>query len=96
MPVAICGFRKNGRELLKRIQACGVQVAYIIERNYEALSVLEEDLNIPIVGFEEDADFYLIAERILLTGDIPDAVVVECMRVAGIDLPLETVDKGEW
>lgn len=96
MRVAICGFRKKGRELLKRMHEEHMQVAYIIERNYEALSTLEKDIGIPIVGFGENLEFYAQAERILLTGDIPESTVAECLKVAGIDLPLETIDKGEW
>lgn len=85
--VALCGYRNVGRGLLKHMQEENINIAYIIERNYEALVELEKELKIPIVGFGEELQFYKKADVILLYGDLPDIVVRECLQMAGIDVP---------
>lgn len=88
--VAICGYRKYGRALYAQLQQQGIQVAYIIERNYQALAAVEQ-LPVPIVGF--DADLYDQADVIILTPDLDEAVVRECMELAGIRIPLISYDE---
>jgi len=88
--VGICGYRRYGRELYQMLKETGISVKYVIERNYEALSVLEK-LDIPIVGF--DADLYDQADVIILTPDLDEAVVRECMELAGIRIPLISYDE---
>lgn len=86
--VAICGFRKRGRKLYGFLRQKDVNVAYIMERNYEALSVLEKDIDVPIVGFGENTDFYREADAIIPSGDLPEDMVKECLELAGIDVPV--------
>lgn len=88
--VAICGYRKYGRALYAQLRQQGVQVPYIIERNYQALSAVEQ-LPVPIVGF--DANIYDQADVIILTPDLDEAIVRECMELAGIGVPLITFDE---
>ena len=88
--VALCGYRKQGRELYKKLQATSIEIPYIIERNYQALSLVEKDLGTSIVGFGENAEFYQQAEVILLTGDLPEGIVYECLEIAGINVPVIT------
>lgn len=88
--VAICGFRKKGRSLYKSLIKKNVNISYIIERNYEAFERLYTDVKIPIVGFNEKVEFYAQAEIILLTGDLPEELVRECLELAGIKMPVIT------
>lgn len=91
--VAICGYRNKGRALLEKLQNAGIHIPYIIERNYEALGRLEEELEVSIVGFDKAHEFYSQADVILWSGDLPEALVKECMEIAGIDIPMVSV---EW
>lgn len=95
LSVAICGFRKQGRALYERLIQRGVHVPYIMERNYQALSETEH-LPIPIVGF--NADIYEQADVIILTSDLPEELVRECIELAGITVPVISWDKieGTW
>lgn len=88
--IALCGYRKQGREMYKKLLEAGVTVPYIIERNYQSLSHWESDLGIRIVGFQESKEFYKKAEAILLTGDLPETIVEEAMELAEIDVPIIT------
>ncbi len=90
---AICGFRNKGRKLYEYLKQKNIHIPYIIERNYEALAWLETGLDIPIVGFNENADFYRHAEAVILSGDLPEDTVKECLMLAGIDIP---VISNEW
>jgi len=92
--VAICGYRNKGRKLYKELLDSGKKVAYIIERNYEALSALEKDLDCRIVGFNENETFYAQADAIIFLGDLPNGVVAECLSLAEIKLPLIEYSSG--
>lgn len=86
--VALCGYRQKGRNIYQQLAEKNIRIPYIIERNYQALKILENDLGVPIVGFEEEPAFYEEADAILLTGDLPEAVVRESLELAGIKLPI--------
>lgn len=88
--IALCGYRQRGRDIYLQLAGGNIRIPYIIERNYQALKILEKDLGVPIVGFEEELTFYETADAILLTGDLPETVVRESMELAGIKLPLVT------
>lgn len=85
---AICGFRKKGRELYDCLLQKGVHIPYIVERNYEALSLLEKKRGVPVVGFDENMEFYGQADVIILSGDLPEDVIRECFELAGIEMPV--------
>lgn len=89
--IAICGFRKFGRELYEQLIERGIYVPYIIERNYQALSETER-IDTPIVGF--DSDIYDRADVIILTSDLPENVARECLKLAGITVPLLPYKEG--
>lgn len=91
-PVAIYGFRKNGRNLYKLLIKKKIRIVYIVERNYEALGMLEKDLGIPIVGFNEDKSLYGTAKAIILSGDLPEKTARECLELAGIQLPIVSAE----
>lgn len=86
--IALCGYRQRGRKIYAGLVEKGIKIPYIIERNYQALSILEKDLQVPIVGFGEEPAFYHSAEAILLIGDLPEEIVRESLELAKIDLPL--------
>ncbi len=88
--VAICGFRKKGRYLCESLIKQNVNISYIIERNYEAFEKLYVDIKIPIVGFNENMEFYVQADIIILSGDLPEELIRECLELAGIKLPIIT------
>ena len=88
--VALCGYREKGRILYEKLCSEGVSIPYIIERNYQSLSYWESDLESKIVGFQESKEFYNQADAVLLTGDLPDAVIREALELAGINLPIIT------
>lgn len=88
--IAVCGYRQKGRELCRKLLEAGIEVPYIIERNYQALTFLEQGLKIEIVGFQKEPDYYRQAEVILMTGDLPEGVIRECLELAGIDVPVIT------
>ena len=88
--VAICGYRQRGRELYQKLLGEGIEIPYIIERNYQALAVLEAGLGTEIVGFQKPADYYRRAEAILLSGDLPEGIVREALELAGIEVPVIT------
>lgn len=90
--VALCGFRNHGRKLLEFLKQSDVSVEYIIERNYEALRHLEKDINIPIIGFDEKQDVYQKADVIILSGDLPEQLVMECLTLAEIEVPVLAAD----
>lgn len=90
--IALCGYRQSGRKIYLQLLEQNIRIPYIIERNYQALKVLERDLEVPIVGFGEGPTFYKEAEAVLLTGDLPEDVVEECFKLAGIELPLISID----
>lgn len=86
--VALCGYRQRGKKRYKELLATGIQVPYIIERNYQALSVWESDMECEIVGFQMPLDYYRQADAILLTGDLPEATIRETLELAKIDVPI--------
>ena len=67
--------------MLKELQ---IEVPYIIERNYEALRITE-NMDIPIVGFDE-REIYSQAEVLIITPDLDNKVVEECLELAGIQI----------
>lgn len=83
--IAICGYRKYGRELYKILKELQIEVPYIIERNYESLRITE-NIDIPIVGFNEK-EIYAQAEVIIITPDLDNGLIEECMELAGIQIP---------
>lgn len=86
--VAIYGFRKNGKKIYEQLVKKNIQIAYIIDRNYEALSILDKRLKIPIIGFCENEDLYKKAEAIIFSGDLPEKLAKECLELAGINIPI--------
>lgn len=90
--VALCGYRNKGRVLLKDMRKKEVNIVYIIERNYEALRELEKKVKIPIVGFGEEQQYYKKADIILLSGDLPELIVQDCLQMAGIDVPILKIE----
>lgn len=88
LSVALCGYRQRGRNMYPQLAEKNIRIPYIIERNYQALKILEKDLGVPIVGFGEESVFYETADAILLTGDLPEDVVRESLELAGIKLPI--------
>lgn len=86
--VAIYGFRKKGKKLYEQLMRNHIRIAYIIERNYEALSILEKKIKIPIIGFCENEVIYRKADVILLSGDLPEKPARECLELAGIHIPV--------
>ena len=89
--IAICGYRQHGRELYEKLKELQIEVPYIIERNYESLRITEA-LEVPIVGFNED-EIYSQAEVIIITSDLDNQLIEECMELAGIQIPrLKMVD----
>lgn len=82
--IAICGYRKYGRELYMMLKELQIEVPYIIERNYEALRITE-NMDIPIVGFDE-REIYSQAEVLIITPDLDNKVVEECLELAGIQI----------
>lgn len=92
--VALCGFRQDGKELYKKLREDGIKVCYIMERNYQSLSLVEkENAECPIVGFDESVDFYKSADAILISQDLPVDVIKECLALANIELPLVTYEE---
>lgn len=83
--IAICGYRQHGRRLLKKLKELQIEVPYIIERNYESLRITET-IDIPIVGFCE-SEIYSKAEVLVITQDIDNKIVEECLELAGIQIP---------
>lgn len=90
--IAIVGYQNKGRHLLKELQESGKKVVYIIERNYEALKYLEGKLQVPIVGFDKEKDFYSKADVILLSEDIHKDIIYECIEMLGISIPVLQVE----
>ena len=90
--VGICGFRRHGRKIYDMLLCSGVKVAYIIERNYEALEVTCSDIATPIVGFNRERDLYSEANLIVVSADISDAVFFECYMLSDIDVEYCFVD----
>ena len=89
--IAICGYRKHGRELYQMLKELQIEVPYIIERNYESLRITEP-IDIPIVGFDE-SEIYSQAEVIVITSDLDNKLIEECLELAGIQIPkLKMVD----
>ncbi len=88
--VALCGYRQQGRKIYQQLSQKGIHIPYIIERNYQSLSLLEEDLDVEIVGFERTPEFYARAEVILLTGDLPETIIREALEFAKIEVPIVT------
>lgn len=88
--IALGGYRQKGRELYSKLIEMGVDIPYIVERNYQSLTLLEQDLGVEIVGFQKEPEYYRQAEVILLTGDLPEGVIRECFELAGIDVPVIT------
>lgn len=84
--VAICGFRRYGRKLYEDLKKNGTKIVYILERNVEALEILEWDLDTPIIGFDRGMDLYGQADVLLITPDMPGYVVEECLTLAEIDV----------
>lgn len=83
--IAICGYRKYGRELYMMLKELQIEVPYIIERNYEALRITE-NMDIPIVGFKEEG-IYAQAEAVIITPDLDNCLIEECLELAGIQIP---------
>lgn len=88
--VALCGYRQQGRKIYQQLSQRGIHIPYIIERNYQSLAILEEDLDVEIVGFERNPEFYEQAEVVLLTGDLPETIVREALELAKIEIPIIT------
>lgn len=88
--IALCGYRRQGQEIYKKLMDAGVKIPYVIERNYQSLSSLDENTHVKIVGFGESKEFYSHAEALLLTGDLPEAIVREALEFAGIEVPVIT------
>lgn len=89
--IAICGYREYGRELYQKLKELQIEVPYIIERNYESLRITE-DIAVPIVGFNE-SEIYSQAEVIIITSDLDNQLIEECMELAEIQIPrLKMVD----
>ncbi|MGN0247294.1 MAG: hypothetical protein ACI4DK_15185 [Lachnospiraceae bacterium] len=86
--VALCGYRQQGRKIYQQLSQRGIHIPYIIERNYQSLSLLEENLDVEIVGFERAPEFYAQAEVILLTGDLPETIIREALEFAKIEVPI--------
>lgn len=76
--------------LYQQLMAKDIRVPYVIERNYQSLSLLPEHREMCIVGFDKDIEFYAQAEVILLTGDLPEEIVREALQFAGIEIPVIT------
>ena len=89
--IAICGYRKHGRQLYKKLKELQFEVPYIIERNYESLRITE-NIEVPIVGFDK-GEIYSQAEVIIITPDLDNILIEECLELAGIKIPrLKMVD----
>lgn len=86
--VGLYGFRKNGKKIYEQLARRNIQIAYIIERNYEALSILEKKINIPIIGFCDNESVYRKAQVIIFSGDFPEKLAKECLELAGINIPI--------
>ena len=84
--IAICGYREFGRILYNKLIASGFEVPFIVERNYEALKNVE-NVAVPIIGFQDKAR-YAQADILLLTPDLDDKVIKECLELAGIEIPV--------
>ncbi len=91
--IALCGYRKNGIRLCEELKKHDIDVTYILERNYEAFAELYKEIGIPIVGFNENYDFYKRAQAILLSGDLSEEIVRECLKIANIDLPVFSLEE---
>ena len=83
--IAICGYRKHGRELYQMLKELQIEVPYIIERNYESLRITES-IDVPIVGFDK-REIYSQAEVIIITPDLDNRLVEECLELARIQIP---------
>ena len=84
--VGICGFRVCGRQLYQEMLQMGIEVPFIIERNYQSLSVLETAVP-PIVGFDEKG-LYKMADLIVVSEDMDFEYIKENIELADIKVPL--------
>lgn len=89
--IAVCGYREYGRLLVSQLLAEGMEPVCIIEKNYQSLSQIEENLPIPIVGFL-DTELIAKADCILVTPDINMPEVREDVEMAQIKIPLRSLE----
>ena len=91
--IGICGYRDYGRLVCQERLESGFEIGFILERNYEAMSVIYEEQGVPVIGFEGCGDYEQI-ETVLLTPDLDDAVIRQGLELAGVKmavLPLTTL-----
>lgn len=90
--IAICGFREYGRLLVEELKTEGMEIICIIEKNYQSLQVIDENIDIPIVGFSEKLDSNG-TDVIIVTPDLDIAQVRENLEMAGVRVPLIGLDQ---
>jgi hypothetical protein len=84
--IAVCGFREYGKLLVRELMKEDVDIACIIEKNYQSLGVIENK-QIPIIGFRND-ELLKSVDAIIVTPDLDIELVRENIEMAEIDVPM--------